>query len=216
MQNSGAPVIVHCSLSNSDLTNRLQQKGHRIRYGTGTTEGSVIFPHGGPVFIAQQLTKSVQHWPPDSETALEPGLVTKLRKAQQVHTSLYLITVSPLLGLNELNVISLLQEMLPDMSILPVKDGRECADAMCNIVKVRDPDTRQIIEQRLETSVNDMRSNTYQDVLNSLPFEQADKVELSNRFKCVADLVKANKQDLQGIDNSQTLLDFFSEDKVTI
>ena len=35
----------------------------------------------------------------------------RLTKAKQVHATLYLVTVSPLLGLNELKVISLLQEM---------------------------------------------------------------------------------------------------------
>ena len=35
----------------------------------------------------------------------------RLIKAKQVHATLYLVTVSPLLGLNELKVISLLQEM---------------------------------------------------------------------------------------------------------
>ena len=34
------------------------------------------------------------------------------------------------------NLSSTPLDRLPDMSILPVKDGRECADAMCNIVKV--------------------------------------------------------------------------------
>ena len=32
----------------------------------------------------------------------------------------------------------------------------------------------------------------------------------------MADLVKANEQDLEGIANPQTLLHFFSEDKVNI
>ena len=41
------------------------------------------------------------------------------------------------------------------------------------VPQVREQDTRQIIEQRLETSISEMMANIYQSVVESLPFEQA-------------------------------------------
>ena len=46
--------------------------------------------------------------------------------------------------------------------------------------------------------------------------KSAVKDELSDKFSSVAGLIQANEETLSGMDNSENVLEFFTEDKVTV
>jgi len=219
---SGPPVIVHSSLNQSDLVARLTQKQLKVRFSNSTPEGSLIFPQCGPVFLVLQLPLTVAVWPPAPDVLLVPEVLQRIEKAATVHPGLYILTLSALLGVNELNVISALQNRLAthNLNIIPLRDGKQCVECMCNLAKVMESTTKKTIVQRYNTSSKELCDNLLHSSASALSISHNAQECITSGLQSVSQLIQGTAEQFHelgvSVEESHFLEESLSHDQVTV
>ena len=98
------------------------------------------------------VTESLNKWPPQQHSSVDPALAKKLVKFSELHHKCYVILTTPIFGDNEQKAASILQQkhISTSLGFLLAHNSSECVDCMCSIVKVTSKATTTVIRERMD------------------------------------------------------------------